>query len=279
MAARLGNMPGRVWTIRATDFTETVSVLLTEVGFKQGFEESGRSTILLKPNLVESLQPPITTPVKLVEEIVLYLQKNLPDARLVIGEGTGSIDYTTFTCFDELGYSEMAAKYGVELIDLNLEPSVQKKNSSFSRWPQMYLPELLDEVFLFSVPVLKAHSLAGVTLTMKNMMGCPPPAHYQQGGHWGKSSFHDRMQDSIFDLNRYRTPDFTLLDATVGMALAHLWGPTCDPPVGRLASGYDPVAIDSYGCELLGRDYKEIGHIRDAHELLGLAEPLDIVEL
>ena len=224
-------------------------------------------------------QPPITTPVELVEEIVGYLQDNLPAARLLIGEGTGSIDYSTSTCFDELGYTAMAAKFGVELIDLNLEASVKKENSSYSRWPEMYLPKLLDEVFLFSVPVLKAHSLAGVTLTMKNMMGCPPPAHYQKGGHWGKSSFHDRMQDSVFDLNRYRTPDFTLIDATVGMAQAHLWGPTCEPPVGRLACGFDPVAIDSYGCELLGKDYTSIGHIRDAHNLLGLAEPLDIVEL
>ena len=143
----------------------------------------------------------------------------------------------------------------------------------------MYLPELLDEVFLLSVPVLKAHSLAGVTLTMKNMMGCAPPTHYQKGGCWGKSAFHSRIQEAVFDLNRYRTPDFTLLDATIGMSKAHLWGPHCQPAVGLIAASADPVAIDSFGCSLLKRSWRDIGHIAMADGVLGCAEPLQIVKL
>jgi uncharacterized protein (DUF362 family) len=114
---------------------------------------------------------------------------------------------------------------------------------------------------------------------MKNMMGCVPPAHYREGNSWGKSSFHRGIQEAVFDLNRYRTPDFTLLDATIGMAEAHLWGPHCEPPVGRLAAAYDPVAIDSYGAMLLNRDWRTIGHIEMAHEILGCASPLEVVEL
>ena len=111
---------------------------------------------------------------------------------------------------------------------------------------------------------------------MKNMMGCAPPSHYQGNGAWGKSSFHNRIHEAIFDLNRYRTPDFTLLDASIGMAQAHLWGPTCTPPVGRLAASWDPVAIDAYGATLLNRDWHEIEHIRLAHESLGSGEIGDI---
>ena len=48
--------------------------------------------VLIKPNLVENLKPPITTPVQLVEEIILYLQRNIPELNLLIGEGTGSRD-------------------------------------------------------------------------------------------------------------------------------------------------------------------------------------------
>lgn len=77
----------------------------------------------------------------------------------------------------------------------------------------------------------------------------------------------------------YRAPDFTLLDATVGMAKAHLWGPVCDPPVGILAAAFDPVSIDAYGASLLNRGWREIGHICALHNELGLAEPLRIMPL
>jgi len=224
-------------------------------------------TVLLKPNLVEALKPPITTPVQLVESLIVYLKANAPQTRILVGEGTGSIEYDTWHCFESLGYTEMAARLQIELVDLNPLPCRRLTDPRCGRWPEFYLPELLDEVFLLSVPVLKAHSLAGVTLTMKNMMGCAPPEHYQQGGHWGKSSFHERMQESVFDLNCYRTPDFTLLDASVGMSQAHLWGPHCDPPVARLAASADPVAIDMYGCELLGKDWRQIDHIAMALQL------------
>ncbi len=150
---------------------------------------------------------------------------------------------------------------------------VKLSNPALKRWPEMYLPRIVMESFLLSVPVLKAHSLSCVTLTMKNVMGCVPPAHYQAGGHWKKSAFHERMQESILDLNRYRTPDFTVLDATVGMAEAHLWGPQCDPPLGLLVAGFDPVAIDAYGAGLLKRDWREIEHISRANGELGSAEP------
>ena len=142
----------------------------------------------------------------------------------------------------------------------------------------MYLPDLIFESYLISAPVLKAHSLSRVTLTMKNMMGCAPPAHYQAGGGWGKAAFHDRIQDAVFDLNRYRTPDFTIMDCSIGMAQAHLWGPTCDPPVGRVAVSYDPVAIDAYGTSLLGKSWQDIGHIKMAHNVLGTADPIKIIE-
>lgn len=239
----------------------------------------GGKRVLVKPNLVEAIKPPVTTPVELVGAIVDYIHERAPGTEVVIGEGTGAAEYATSHAFEELGYTELAREKSVRLVDLNEEPLVKLSNPGLSRWPEMYLPRIVMESFLLSVPVLKAHSLSCVTLTMKNVMGCAPPAHYQAGGHWKKSAFHERMQESILDLNRYRTPDFTVLDATVGMAEAHLWGPQCDPPPGLLVAGFDPVAIDAYGAGLLKRDWREIEHISRADGELGSAEPLDVVEV
>lgn len=235
--------------------------------------------ILIKPNLVNTSAPPVTTPVELVEEIIITIKTFHPDSTLCIGEGTGSVEYDTHHCFSKLGYIEMAQRQNVELIDLNHATLTHKKNAEFKRWPEMYLPEILDNAFIISVPVLKAHSLAGVTLTMKNMMGCVPPTHYQQGGCWGKSAFHTHIHAAVFELNRYRTPDFTILDATIGMSESHLWGAHCNPPVGRLCASYDSVAIDRYGCDLLQKDWQRIGYIQMANAIVGCAEPLKIHEV
>jgi uncharacterized protein (DUF362 family) len=268
---------GKVWVREHTVWGEDVAGLCQAAGLARRLR--GKQRVVLKPNLIEAVGPPVTTPVGLVWAVVEYLQAAAPHCTLLIAEGCGALEYETDHCFRELGYAELAAQKGVVLLDLNQAPLVRLKNPACQRWPELHLPELLFDCFLISLPVLKAHSLAGVTLTMKNMMGVVPPAHYQQGGHWKKAAFHCGMQEAVFDLNRYRTPDFTLLDATVGMRVAHLWGPPCDPPPNKVVASYDPVAIDAYGTTLLEREWQEVGHIRLAHGVLGVADPLDVSEV
>ncbi len=233
-------------------------------------------SIFIKPNLVEALAPPITTPVKLIQLLVDYLRERIPGSPLLIGEGTGSLTYNTHHPLQMLGYTDLAKEKNIPLLDLNEEPLTRKENTECKKWPVMHLPSILDDVFLLSVPVLKVHTLADVTLTMKNMMGCAPPSHFRGSGGWGKSAFHEQIHEAIFDLNRYRTPDFTLLDASIGMAEAHLWGAHCDPPVNRLVASADPVAIDAYGASLLGVDWRKIGYISMADKLLGSATTLPV---
>jgi len=266
-----------VYTSPFTTWQKSVPRLLTATGLIDRL--AAERQILIKPNLVEPLKPPITTPVKLVAELVAFIHASHPHLEIIIGEGCGSSSKNTRQIFETLGYNRLAGLDHVTLMDLNEAPLVHRQNKNCKRWPDIYLPRIVFESFLISVPVLKAHSLAGVTLTMKNMIGLAPPEHYQQGGSWKKASFHQRIQEAVFDLNRYRTPDFTLLDATIGMQEAHLWGPTCDPPPNRLAAGFDPVAVDSYGCDLLGIKFESIGHIRMAHRVLGSAAPLKVVEV
>ena len=268
---------GTVFTTEFISWHKSVPQLLDRTELKKNLPDDGRP-ILIKPNLVEALDPPITTPADLVFTLVDYL-RSITNAQIIIGEGCGALNYETWHAFEELGYTRLAEENQVELIDLNDEELVRLHRDDCQRWPEMYLPKIALESYLLSVPVLKVHTLAGITLTMKNMMGLVPPSHYRDGNSWKKSAFHTRIQPAVADLNRYRTPDFTLLDATVGMAQAHLWGPTCNPPVNRLAAGYDPVAIDTYGASLLGKQWQNIDHIQMLNGELGQAAPLDIISI
>jgi uncharacterized protein (DUF362 family) len=113
------------------------------------------------------------------------------------------------------------------------------------------------------VPVLKAHSYSEITGTLKNMIGLAPPKYYSgRFGSWKKAVFHGRMHESIVDLNRYRTPDLSLMDATVGMPDFHLGGAHCDPPVNKILASFDPLAIDRRSAELLGFRWQSIGHLK-----------------
>ena len=253
---------------------EVVGELLELAGLpdllRSAWSKGSVKSILIKPNLVSSSPPPITTPVWIVREIVTFLRQVMSGLDIIVADGTGEKEMETDELFALHGYIEDLPD--VEFKDLNKEPCRKVNLENGLKWKEMYLPEILFDSFVISVPVLKAHTLAGVTLSMKNMVGVCPPEYYQQGGFWKKSAFHTRIHESIFDLNCARSPDFTVLDATVGMATSHLGGPECDPPVNMILACPDPVAVDAMGTELLGFDWQEIGHIRLADGVLGRVE-------
>lgn len=249
------------------DYHTTVARLLDEAGLANAIHAVGKP-VLLKPNLVSDDAPPITTDVALTQAVITYLREELGDWPLIVGEGTALADQETDQVFKALGYTRLNAT----LVDLNHQPLKHLTRPDCSRWPEMWLPEVVFDSFLISLPVLKAHSLSKVTLSMKNQLGLAPPSKYQQGGHWKKSAFHERIEEAIFELNRYRCPDFVLLDAKRGMAQAHLWGPEVSPPPMKLAASFDPVAIDALGAKWLGIPWQQVGHIALAHQVLGNAE-------
>ncbi len=229
-----------------------------------------QQTILLKPNLVNTSPPPITLPLAAMETLIRYI-RNCSNAQLIIGEGVGVTDLNTADIFRYHGYDKLADRYELKLIDLNEAETICLRDSTCRIFPEFHLPKLAFESFIISFPVLKAHSLADVTLTMKNMMGFPSHHHYQQGGHWRKSAFHAYMHQAIYELNRYRKPDLAIIDASIGMAEYHLGGPTCNPPVNKLVAGFDPVAVDATGAILLGFDWRQVKHICLADGVLGSA--------
>ncbi len=258
------------------DWNHSVSTLLARTSLKRLIE--GQKKVLIKPNIVKAMAPPVTTSVELVTAIADYLLEELPPENIYIGDGTGSLDYDTFYAFKELGYSGIARDRGIKLLDLNDESLVKISRPELERWPEMHLPKIVMDSFLISVPTLKAHTLAGVTLSMKNMVGVCPPSHYCKEGKWKKAAFHTQIHEAVADLNRYRSPDFTVLDASLGMLEGHIYGVPCDPPIGIIAASEDPVAIDAYGCGLLGVDCRDIAHITMVDGELGRMEPLELVE-
>ena len=217
--------------------------------------------VMLKPNLVNDSPHPVTTPPAFCAAVIAFVRQHT-NASIVIAEGSGDADLSTLEIFAKLGYVELARQLGVDLLDLNEAELVRRKDHSCRLVPCKWLPRTVFTHVLISLPVLKAHSLCRFTGSMKNMMGLLPPRHYAgRHGNWKKARFHHRLDTAIVELNRYRCPDFTVVDATIGLADFHLGGARCDPPVNRILAGADARAVDREAATLLGVDWKGVAHL------------------
>jgi Uncharacterized conserved protein len=105
---------------------------------------------------------------------------------------------------------------------------------------------------LVNLPKVKAHSQMRVTLAVKNVFGClagfqKPWWHMAHGGS------NDRFADLLVGLLAVLPTGCTVVDGVVAM---HRTGPVHgDPfPLGILAGGVDPVAVDTALFTLLGID-------------------------
>ena len=253
----------KVGVINFKNYSESVKEALDSIEANKIISQQNQ--ILIKPNLIDSIPFPVTTHPDCVSIIIDYV-RNCSDTKIIIAEGCGSSTLETDEVFRELGYDKLAKDKKVSLIDLNKEPVTKLRKAGLKIFPEYYIPEIAMKSYILSVPVLKAHSLARVTLALKNMMGFAPPKYYQKGGHWKKSFFHANMHEAIIEMNAYRKADMVLLDATVGMAEYHLGGKHCSSPLNKLVDGYDSAEVDKISAELLGFDWTHIKHISDANK-------------
>jgi len=252
--------------VEFTNYKESVKKALDEVKACETLEQ--QTAILIKPNLMGPAPFPVTTSIECCDAVLDYVRACAPEADVIVGDGCGDPNMDTHEVFVELGYADWAVEKGVHLIDLNDAPLEWREDSTCEMFPEISLPSIAFTHYIISVPVLKAHTLSTMTGTLKNMMGFAPPRHYSGGtrGCWKKAVFHENLEQAIIDLNRYRNPDLTLMDASIGLSQSHLGGPDCDPPIGKLLAGFDPYELDRKAAKLLGLDWHDIGHLSEEAE-------------
>ena len=250
-------MMDEVAVVSFTNYNESVAKAFDEIKAAPALAEQQK--ILIKPNLVDDIPYPVTTPVDCVGAIIDHV-RSVSGAEIIVAEGSGG-DKSTGEVFSALGYTKLAEEKQVRLVDLNEEPLTRSEMPGCKIFREYFIPKIANEYYIISVPVLKAHSFSTVTLSLKNMMGFAPPCHYQSGGGWKKSFFHRRIHESIIEMNMHRMPDLTLLDATTGMPDYHLGGRHCNPPVNKIVASFDALEADKTGAGLLGFDWQRIDHL------------------
>jgi uncharacterized protein (DUF362 family) len=255
--------------VKFIDYETSVTKALGLIKAENKLPQTG--LIIIKPNLTNADPPPVTTNVKAAEAVYKYC-KSHSKAEIAIGEGCGS--GITIDTFRANGYTRLADKYGIRLIDFNEEKAVVLKNKDTFQLKQVYIPEIVKDAFIISLPVLKDHCFTTTTIAMKNMFGIAPAPFYR--GSWNKSKLHSpSTHKSVVDMCLYKKPDLCIVDASVALSGTHLSGKPRN--LGLILTSLDPVAIDAVGSELLGHDPNKIQYLTLANGILGSLDNTDII--
>jgi uncharacterized protein (DUF362 family) len=259
----------------------------------------GKERILLKPNLV-SPHPHATTKPAVIGALARLMKSAGKDVS--IGEGSAAaepfnvrgaevfrttkrdlLDGLQQDVFDKLGYTELARTLHVPLVNLHTGDLVEVKLPDAFVFNTLTLHRSLVETdLLCSVPMMKTHSLAGVTLGMKNLVGVFPGAVYQ--------SVRGRMHDTaakvepsgtaaaVVDMVRANKLGLVVIDASSAMEGN---GPFAGPlvPMETIIAGTNPLATDMVAASLMGFDPAEIPTFTWAHKAGLRPERLEETEI
>ena len=224
-------------------------------------------TVVLKPNLVEFDPQGVINTNPAVIAAALEAFRSLGAREVIVAEGPGHRRDNEYL-ITKSGLYELLKEFRASYVDLNYDDvRPVRLRSSFTNLKQLYLPETLFKAdLLVSMPKLKTHHWAGVTLSLKNMFGVVPGSIYG----WPKNVLHwAGIQGSILDINSaLQIPQFAIVDGIIGMeGNGPLQGQAKQS--GVLVFGSDLAAVDATAARLMKIEPRKIKYLSEAGEFLG----------
>src|SRR5262245_47269024 len=223
--------------------------------------------ILLKPNLVEFDPKGVINTHPAVIEAVIDSFRSLGAGEVIVAEGPGHRRDSEYL-LTASGIYDVINEHRVRYVDLNSDDiRLTKLRSRFTNLRQLYLPEtLFNADLLVSMPKLKTHHWAGITLSLKNMIGVARGSVYG----WPKNALHwAGIHGSILDINSsLPIPQFAIVDGIVGMeGNGPIQGQARQS--GVLILGDDLVATDATAARLMTIEPRKIEYLEIAARFLG----------
>jgi uncharacterized protein (DUF362 family) len=260
--------------LRAEVFS-AVSELFNAAGGRALLKSSG--DVYIKPNAIDS-KPYCHTRPELVEAVIRYW-KEAGANQIYLFENATQCNFTRMV-FALTGYSAICRRYGVTEVYLDEEESVEftfrgkspeEKEAGGYAQTTFMIPKFITERLIthagenlyISLPKLKTHSMAGVTLGVKNQ--------------WAFPQHNDRRPDhnynlpyKLADVLGYVQPDYTLIEGVEATVNGHYpplaLADRCVLPFRVLIGSTNVVAADLVGARLFGLGLEDAAHLRLAIE-------------
>jgi uncharacterized protein (DUF362 family) len=260
---------------------------------------SGKERIMLKPNLVSN-DPRATTDPEVIRSLAALMKKAGKETS--IGEGSAAaggfnvvagkayrlkdpdkLNEMQQFVFDSLGYTELARSLDVPLVNLHTGEMVEVEVPGGLAYQRLTIHRSLTEIdLLCSVPMMKTHGLASVTLGMKNLIGLYPGSVYRTV----RAGVHDHAADAgspgiafeILDMVRANKLGLVVIDGSTAMEGN---GPSDGVlvPMDVIIAGTNPLATDMVAANVMGFEPEEIPTFVWAHKTGMQPQSLDEIEI
>jgi len=220
------------------------------------FRVSGKR-VYIKPNLTggRPSQDGLTVDTGIVRAVLERLH-DCP--HITIGESCSD----TVSAFERLGYKELVKEFPhVRLEDIRASDIVWKAIPKPYHTGEMpFNANVFTHDFIINIAKMKTHSLAGVTLCLKNIFGFIPTRKQ-------KLMYHPFIRKALLDMNQVVRSDFCLIDG--------VWGNEFDEVqstpkyTGAVIAGRNMLAVDIIAAEIMGINLNTIDTYERAFQLWG----------
>ncbi len=234
----------------------------------------GDRPVVIKPNNVAIDNQLAATHADCIEGILEFLKSIGKTGNATIAESAAN--GPTLDGFANFGYTRLAAKFGVKLVDLDQagHAVVQVFDEGDFRPHAARMSRLLldPKTFIISAAKMKTHDRIVATLSLKNIVfGAPVKdpgfafgKQCRPGARSDKRTAHGGgirgINYNLFALAERLHPHLAVIDGYEGME-GH--GPTRGTPVQHRVCvvGRDWLAADRVAVELMGIDFAKIGYL------------------
>ncbi len=252
-----GALPPDLAVIKGPDPARNLTAALAALGGMERFVRRG-DRVVLKPNVLTGRAPEyaVTTNPLLVTALAVACYEAGAKEVVVLDRPTGAAR----TAFEVSGIARAAADADASvkyLSDRNFERISLPEGRILTSWP--LVTDVFDSDVFINVPIAKDHSLAGLTMAMKNLMGV-------MGGQRGL--VHVDFTQKIVDLATLIRPHLVVLDAHRILVRNGPTGGGLDDVrlTETLVVGTNQVAVDAYGSSLFGIAPRDLGYLATAED-------------
>jgi len=235
---------------------ELVQRAITALGGMQRFVPQG-ANVVIKPNICvayHTYEYAATTNPWVVSALVkLCLEAGAKQVQVLDYPFGGTIE----EAYSKSGIADQVKLAGGEMVGM---PRFKFINTEIPAGLNLKKADIFDDVLkadvLINVPIAKHHSLAKLTMGMKNLLGViydRPPMHFY-------------MDQRLADLASIVKPDLTVIDAVrILVENGPTGGNLADvKQLDTVIASPDLVAADSYGTTLFGMHPDDLGYIKAA---------------
>lgn len=226
---------------------KVAQMVRTAVELAGGFGSLSGATILIKPNVNSGDPHPASTNPAVVGAVVEMVMQERPK-RVIVADHSNPGTGKTLDNMQRVGIYQAASQAGAEVVGLEAVEWIRVAPQGASSWPEGFrVPKLLEEIdYLITLPVVKTHSIASYSMSLKNTVGLIHPS--------SRSILHSQREPTfgamIAEINLARPADFVVMDATRAfLSGGPASGKVAEP--GIILASRDLLAADAAGLALL----------------------------